>query len=228
MIKIGIPLRYSHMEDGRCILYLSERVRRTIQKAGAMVVPLVQVQDVNYADTRFSEFLELTEEEKAMIDASLDMVDGVLFPGGRKITPYDVTLLKKCIEKDIPTLGICLGMQLMSSLDRDFTVELNDSSVSHNQEEDEGFSHKVKIDPNSRLFSILGKKEIMVNSFHRYHALPNPNYLVSATSEDGYIEAIEYPKCRFHIGVQWHPEISYPTDQDSQKIIHAFLEACRK
>ena len=31
MAVIGIPLRYNRLEDGRCILYLSERLRRTIQ-----------------------------------------------------------------------------------------------------------------------------------------------------------------------------------------------------
>ena len=64
MAIIGIPLRYNHLSDGRCILYLSERLRRTIQKAGGFVLPIVQVQDCDYADTRFNDYKELTQEEK--------------------------------------------------------------------------------------------------------------------------------------------------------------------
>ena len=40
MVKIGIPLKYSHLEDGRNILYLGEKVRRTIQKAGGFIIPI--------------------------------------------------------------------------------------------------------------------------------------------------------------------------------------------
>ena len=89
MPVIGIPLRYNHLPDGRCILYLSEKLRRTIQKAGGFVLPICQVQDYNYCDTKYDEFEELTEEEKENIERYLDLCDGVIFPGGHKITPFD-------------------------------------------------------------------------------------------------------------------------------------------
>lgn len=228
MMKIGIPLRYHHMDDGRCILYLAERVRRTIQKAGGFIIPIVQVQDVDYYQTRFKEFPELTDDEKKHIDSYLDMVDGVLFPGGFKITPFDVYLLERCIERNIPTLGICLGMQLMSCVGEDFKVYPNESDISHLQESDEGFSHRVKIDNNSLLYKILGEEEILVNSFHRYHVTIENSYIVNAISEDGYIEGIELPDQKFHLGIQWHPEISYEEDANSQKIIDYFLGVCQK
>ena len=181
------------MDDGRCILYLAERVRRTIQKAGGFIIPIVQVQDVDYYQTRFKEFPEFTDDVKKHIDSYLDMVDGVLFPGGFKITPFDVYLLERCIERNIPTLGICLGMQLMSCVGEDFKVYPNESDISHLQESDEGFSHRVKIDNNSLLYKILGEEEILVNSFHRYHVTIENSYIVNAISEDGYIEGIELP-----------------------------------
>ena len=226
MKKIGIPLKYYHLQDGRCILYLGEKIRRVIQKAGGFVIPIVPVQDVDYYDTHFNEYPPLTENNKKEIDSYLDLVDGVIFPGGKKITPFDVYLLERCVERGIPTLGICLGMQLMSCYKEFFKVSPNDSSVCHYQDSDEGFSHKVILDKNSSLYKILGKEEIMVNSFHRYHASENSNYRVVAKSEDGYIEGIEMPGEVFHIGIQWHPEISYDFDEDSKKLIDTFIKEC--
>lgn len=45
---IGVPLRYQKLNDGRAIVYMSERLRRTLQKAGAFVYPISPVQDVDY------------------------------------------------------------------------------------------------------------------------------------------------------------------------------------
>ena len=89
MPNIGIPLRYNHLPDGRCILFLGEKIRRCVQKAGGFIVPIVQVQDFDYCDTKYDEFPELSDNEKEMIEKYLDMVDGVIFPGGNKIAQFD-------------------------------------------------------------------------------------------------------------------------------------------
>ena len=228
MVVIGIPLRYNHLPDGRCILYMGEKIRRCIQKAGGFVLPICQVQDYDYMNTKYDEFSELTEIEKENIDHYLDMCDGVIFPGGKKITPFDVYLLKRCIERDIPTLGICLGMQLMSCVGEDFKVYKNDTDIEHFQDDDDIMTHKVMVKKDSLLYKILEKDEILVNSFHNYHVSVNNNYLVNAYSEDGYIEGIELRDKIFHMGVQWHPEISYDFDLNSKKIIKYFIKACSK
>lgn len=224
---IGVPLRYQKLEDGRNILFLGERVRRTLQTAGGYVLPLSPVQDVDYFNTKGNEFLELTDIEKEMIEYGLDLVDGILFPGGIKFTPYDRYLLKRVIERKIPVLGICLGMQLMSCYDDEVLLEKNNSIINHKQEVDEGFTHKVTIDKDSKLYEIFGKEQMLVNSFHNYHVTENNFYITTVLSEDGLIEGIEFPGDTFNIGVQWHPEISYNFDDDSRKIIDAFIEAAR-
>ena len=84
------------------------------------------------------------------------------------------------------------------------------------------------IKKDSLLYKIIGQEEIMVNSFHRYHASENAYYAVSAVSEDGYIEGLELKNKTFNLGVQWHPEISYNFDNNSKKIIDYFIEVCSK
>lgn len=220
---IGVPLRYEYSKEEKPILYMSEWVRRTLQQAGAYVFSIIPVQDVNYIETKGNEFDPLTEEEKKVINKNLDLCDGLFIPGGIKFTPYDRYLLEIAIEKHIPILGVCLGMQLMSCYDEDVHMEKNSEDVNHNQKEYDKLTHKVIIDKDSRLYQILGIEELEVNSFHNFHVTKNHIYKTVAHSSDGLIEAIEFPSDTFNIGVQWHPEISYSFDENSKKIIDYFI-----
>lgn len=227
MIKIGIVLRYSKLDNGRDVLYLSERLRRIVQKAGGFVIPIVQVQDVNYNSTKYNEFDELLEEEKKNIDYYLNMVDGVIFPGGHKVTPFDKYVFNRCVELDKKVLGICLGMQLISSYNKEFKTYLNNTYIDHDQEDDNILTHKVSINKDSKLYEIIGLEEILVNSYHDYHIEDITDDLyVSALSEDGFIEGVEIPSKTFIVGIQWHPEISYEFDINSKKIIDYFIKIC--
>ena len=216
---IGIPLRYAFSKNDKAILYMNEYVRRTFQTAGALILAIPPVKDVNYIETRGNMFEELTDDDKKTIEAYLNMCNGIFLPGGVKFTPNDRYLLERAIEKELPILGVCLGMQMMSCYKEDIVIKENEE-VNHDQGNDETILfHKVKIDKNSKLYEILGVKEFEVNSLHDRHVTPNSIYKTVGYSTDGLIEAIEYPSKVFNIGVQWHPEISYRFDDNSKKII---------
>ena len=224
---IGVPLRYEYSKKDKPILYMNEYVRRTLQRAGSIVLPIPPLKDVNYMETSGDKFEPLTDEEKEVIENYLNMCNGIFLPGGIKFTPNDRYLLDQAIEKELPILGVCLGMQMMSCYKEDVNIEENKKEVNHNQEDESILLHKVKISKDSKLYEILGVEEFLVNSFHKRYATKNHIYKTVGYSSDGLIEAIEFPTSTFNIGVQWHPEISYSFDDNSKKIIDCFVEAAR-
>lgn len=224
---IGIPLRYS-IEDDISIICISEPLRRSVQKLGGRVMPIAPVVDVDSTKTKLEDFPDITAENINDLNNFLEMCDGLILPGGNKFLPTDMYILDYAIKNNIPVLGICLSMQMMSCYQEDILMEKNDDTLlNHNQEKDKLFQHKVKIDHDSLLYQIIEKDEIEVNSFHNYHITPNHIYKSVAKSPDGVIEAIEYPNSTFNMGVQWHPERSIDKDEISKKLLKYFIEECR-
>lgn len=222
---IGIMMRCGKNEAEKSIQYAFEFVRRTILKAGGEPFFLTPPQDIDYFQTKGQDFPDLTEEEKESIHFWLDSINGLFIPGGIKFTEYDRYVLKQARKKKIPVLAVCLGMQLLSCYEKE--VELYDvvsSSIQHNSGLDQEYAHTVKIDKNSRLYEIIGKEEIKVNSFHKRCAGENEYYKTVARSDDGVIEALELSGDLFHIGVQWHPEKMYDYDIYAKRLIDAFIE----
>ncbi len=128
----------------------------------------------------------------------LNLCDGILVTGGSDITKEDKEIYDYALKTKKPYLGICMGMQLMVG-------EENLKKVDYHNSKKE-YAHKITIIPNTLLSRILKKTEIFVNSRHKEGIKNIQNYVVSAYSEDGVIEAIEKEDYPFHIGVQWHPE----------------------
>ena len=83
------------------------------------------------------------------------------------------------------------------------------------------YVHEIIIDDKSKLYKILNKKRITVNSRHRDYVLYTKANRV-AYSKDYFIEAIEIPTKKFFIGLQWHPESLY-FDVNSNKIFECFI-----
>ena len=158
-------------------------------------------------------FLILPNEN---IDEVLELCDGIIMPGGTDIYDYDKYICEYCIKNDKPVLGICLGMQIMACINNDYLVK--------NEFNHHGTYHKINTKKGSIINKVIG--DTIVNSRHNEHVTNVDEYIVTATSEDGYIEAIEYPNKRFNIGVQWHPE-DMLDDIKEYNLIKMFIDSCK-
>jgi len=179
----------------------------------------------------------------------LDALDGLIVPGGFYPFPPEVygdpadgsavhpryaferTLMTEALSRDLPTLGICAGMQVMAvargaTIWRDIKNEL-DCAVDHlNAKPAEQTAHAVYIESGTRLHTITGQSEIAVNTAHNEALKDIPNGItVTARAPDGIIEAIELPDRRFAIGVQWHPEFFLGDDNPNFQLFVHLIDA---
>lgn len=221
---IGIVARSEENENGSSMLYVFESIRQSIISSGGEPLLLLPPQNLDYYKTRIKDYPEFTIEEEKRMLKWLNMCDGIILPGGYKLTNFDRYVVEYATEKDIPILGICLGMQILSCYKEEIDiVPIDEKHLNHRQESQDGVSHRVDIKKDNILYDILKQDSIMVNSFHTKQATPNKYYEVIAYSEDGIIEAIQNKNNTFNLGVQWHPEKNYLTDENSKKIMDAFI-----
>lgn len=224
---VGIVARCEENENGSSMFYVFEDVRRSVVASGGNPLLLLPPQDLDYYKTRVLEYPSFDKEEEEMILKWIKMCDGIILPGGYKLTNFDRYIVEYATSNNIPILGICLGMQTLSCYKENINIiPIEDGHLNHKQESNNGVCHRVDINKDSLLYSILKKDNIMVNSFHKKQATPNKYYEIVAYSEDGVIEAIENKNSTFNLGVQWHPEKNFREDENSKLIIDAFLKAC--
>ena len=117
----------------------------------------------------------------------------------------EVALLRAAIDADLPTLGICRGMQLMSAYAGGKLVQHLDSSEAHRGGPGEYVRDEVDTVAGTRLAGILGGRT-EVPSYHHQGVTDPGTLTVSAYAFDGGIEGVEDPAARFRVGVLWHPE----------------------
>lgn len=185
------------------------------------------------------------------IDDYVERLDGLLLPGGDYDIPpdvygddsihetvvmkkgrleFDMTLTKSFLDKDIPILGICLGEQLLAVMHGGALIQHIEHEVpahlDHYQEDRLKPVHKIEIKEGTLLRKIIGEDSIMVNSHHHQAVREEAGqFLVSARSSDGVVEAVEVPGKKFCLGMQWHPE--HLTHEKEIDIFKAFVAACR-
>lgn len=192
--------------------------------------------------------IDTSRMDTDMCKRKIEGADGVIFAGGNDFDPdiyggdrslveeysreddeKSLELLDYCIKENKPILGICRGMQLINiyyggslydDLEKQFSKEIihrgSDKTLTY---------HEINIRGGTSLSKIVKSDRIEVNSYHHEGIKDLAEGLsVSATSDDGLIEAIENPYYSYMLGVQWHPELSYENDKYSKKILKDFVK----
>jgi putative glutamine amidotransferase len=155
-------------------------------------------------------------------------------PVNESRTDFEQLLLTAALERDMPVLGVCNGMQLLNvvlggSLYQDIPTEVM-GAERHEQKIDRRRPvHAIHIFPGTRLAQAVGGNTLMVNSTHHQAVRRLGHGLIpSATASDGLVEAIESTKHRFVIGVQWHPEFLVRSVPQNAGLYRSLVSAARK
>lgn len=189
---------------------------------------------------------QLTSESD--LNAALDRLDGVVMIGGYDIagdafgeeTPptviemesarydADTALLQACIDRQKPTLAICLGFQelnvlLGGTLYQDLLFDGPETDVRHYSKNGTTPFHDIEILPDTMLAKAMGVSgTTSVNSVHHQAvAKIGKGLRTSAAAPDGIVEAVEMEGHPFLVGVQWHPEMM--TDFEPQRALFRSL-----
>ncbi len=187
------------------------------------------------------------------LEKIVSVADGFLFAGGCDIAPeyYGEAVLNSSVEcqsvrdelekaayelirkTNKPVLGICRGIQAINvfhggTLYQDLPAQYI-STVYHRQTQSAlEPTHKVRIEKDTLLYSILKTEEIMTNSHHHQAVRKAGEGLeVCGACDDGIIEALYSPTHPFMLAVEWHPEFTYK-EFPSYDIFRAFIKACEK
>lgn len=206
------------------------------------------------------------------IEELLDGVSGLLLTGGGDVDPSrygaephatvynidadrdstEIALVQSAARRQLPTLGICRGVQVLNvALGGTLVQHLPDvvgESVLHRQPPRNPVEHLVVVAHCSKLATLLhsdgARSDIpksavplddgatgesrVVSWHHQSIDAAAPGLAVVARAPDGTVEAVESPARDCFIGVQWHPELSAATDAAQQRLFDALVASARR
>jgi putative glutamine amidotransferase len=202
------------------------------------------------------EIVQLSYTEKNTQD--FDSCDGFVLTGGIDVQPafyqnvrvnyphatefnesrdlFEMQVFEYARQKNKPVLAICRGLQLVNiALGGNLIQDLQENGFeNHRKGPDGDKEHKIEVRAGTLLAQIAGVQQGFVSSAHHQGLDQIADELkVSAFSEDGVVEAIEYKDAKkpFLLAVQWHPErMQIPSSNlaFSQNIRGAFIDAMLK
>jgi putative glutamine amidotransferase len=166
-------------------------------------------------------------------DEALQLIDGLVLAGGADIDPssygehahaetvgtvperdrFEIALAAAAIERDLPVLGICRGMQLINVARGGTLLQHLPDRFGHHEHRRvvgsfDGADHDVQLLAGTLALRVAGEIRHATKSHHHQGVdRLGEGLVVSGTSAvDGLPEAIELPDRQFVLGVQWHPE----------------------
>jgi len=191
----------------------------------AALIPLDYVDAVERAGGR----AVLIPPSEDGVEETLELLDGVVFSGGADVDPAlygaeahpetdepqarrdrgEMALLQAALERDVPMLAVCRGVQLLNVARGGDLVQHLPEQVGndvHKQIPGTFVEHPVEVKEGSRLASIVGTSAEVTSHHHQALARLGDGLVETAWAADGTLEGIEEPSKRFTVGVQWHPE----------------------
>jgi putative glutamine amidotransferase len=189
----------------------------------------------------------LAGTERPLDRAVLNRLDGIVLTGGADVEPrrygfddpsglcrfvlpdrdeIEVPLVEYALERGLPILAICRGMQLLNVVRGGTLV----ADLPGHDWDDDARRHRVRIDPQSRLATHIARAEMgtVSSSHHQAAGRPGKGLRVVAWSEDDVAEAIEWEQPAgkpWLAAVQWHPERMALDEPLSGRLVEAFLRA---
>jgi putative glutamine amidotransferase len=141
---------------------------------------------------------------------------------------FELALGHRALERDMPLLGICRGMQMLNvaaggTLEQHLPERVGHE---HHRHTPGAFSdHTVRLADGSLAAAVVGDGVSAVKS-HHHQGVDELGEGVSVSGwaeDDDVIEAIELPSKRFALGVLWHPE-----EDERSRVIAALVEEARE
>jgi putative glutamine amidotransferase len=136
----------------------------------------------------------------------------------------ELDLVKAAFDRDLPVLGICRGMQIMTVAAGGHLIQHLPDALGHDHHRPQPGvlgEHEVRLDAGSQAAAVLGSSSV-VKSYH-HQGVSDPGWLaVTGHADDGSIEVVEASGRRFAIGVLWHPEAG-----DDLRLFQALIDAAR-
>jgi putative glutamine amidotransferase len=183
-------------------------------------------------------------------DQVLDLLDGLILAGGADVDPdaygaqrhvettgtvperdtFEIALARRAIERDLPFLGICRGMQLMNVARGGTLLQHLPESHGHHEHRRnpgtfDGADHDVRLAEGSLAARAAGEAEHGTKSHHHQGVdRLGEGFEVTGWSQlDDLPEAIELPDRRYVLGVQWHPEAD-----ETSRLVGSLVEEARQ
>jgi putative glutamine amidotransferase len=145
---------------------------------------------------------------------------------------FEYAVLDGCLEREIPVLGVCRGLQLINvALGGSLVQDLPGGPLDHRGPADRTvLAHELRLLEGSRLAAISGVTHLRVNTAHHQAIARLGDRLVaSGWAEDGCIEAIEWDADDYWlVAVQYHPEDLHAADAAHLRLFTTFLEHARR